>query len=98
MPRVARIFWLLLALSAALGAQPAPISDAEALSPPTPQRLSAVHAAAQRDGWAPQSAMLRSAAFRAYEREKLPAAEAWLNAYRWSALLGQTEAEFLPRW
>src|SRR6185503_18718043 len=46
----------------------------------------------------PQSATLRSAALRAYEREKLPVAEAWLNVYRWSVLFGKSEAEFLPRW
>jgi hypothetical protein len=83
---------------APLIAQPPAIPEAEALNPPTTQRLTTIHAAAQRDGWAPQSASLRAAAFRAYEREKFPAAEAWLNAYRWSALLGQTEAEFVPRW
>ena len=79
-------------------AQSATISDAEAFDPPTLQRLVSVHAAAQRDGWAPQTAMLRAAAMRAYEREKLPAAEGWLDAYRWSALFGQTEADFVPRW
>ncbi|MGH7947176.1 MAG: hypothetical protein ACREF9_19545, partial [Opitutaceae bacterium] len=90
---------LLIALvGARLAAQPASISDAEALNAPTPHHLVTVHAAAQRDGWAPQSAMLRSAAIRAYEHEQLGAAEAWLNAYRWSALFGQTEADFIPRW
>ncbi|MSU50837.1 MAG: hypothetical protein EXS37_17410 [Opitutus sp.] len=79
-------------------AQPAVIPDAETLYPPTPSRLAAVHAAAQRDGWAPQSAMLRSAAIRAYEREKSGPAEAWLNLGRWASLWGQTEAEFVPRW
>jgi hypothetical protein len=98
MIRVRSIFWWSLALGTAARAQLASISEAEALNPPTSQRLSAVHAAAQRDGWAPQSATLRGAALRAYEREKLPAADGWLSAYRWSALLGQTEAEFVPRW
>jgi hypothetical protein len=87
-----------LALAVGIHAQSLSIPDAEALYAPTPQRLSAIHASAQRDGWAPQSAALRSAAIRAYEREKLAAAQAWLNAYRWSALFGQTEAEFVPRW
>ena len=79
-------------------AQPSAIPEAEALNSPTAPRLAAVHAAAQRDGWAPQRAGVRAAALRAYEREKFPAAEAWLNAYRWSALFGQTEAEFVPNW
>lgn len=80
------------------GAQIGAIPEAEALNPPTTARLAATHAAAQRDGWAPQAATLRAAALHAYERDKLPVAEAWLNAYRWSALFGQTEAEFVPRW
>ena len=81
-----------------LFAQSATIPDAEAFNPPAAARLAAIHATAQRDGWAQQVAPLRAAAFRAYEQGKLPAAEAWLNAYRWSALFGQTEAEFVPRW
>src|SRR5205085_1629008 len=83
-------FAVLVVLRTGLFAQPAAISEAEALNPPTPPRLAAIHAAAQRDGWAPQVAMLRSAAVRAYEREKFPAAEAWLNVYRWAAVFGQS--------
>lgn len=90
-------FVLLLALVSAAASR-AQIPDAESLYAPTPARLASIHAAAQRDGWAPQAAMLRSAAFSAYEREKLASAEAWLNAYRWAALLGQSEADFIPRW
>ena len=83
-------------VSGRLAAQAIP--DAEALNPPTAPRLAAIHAAAQRDGWAPHAAPLRAAAMRAYERERFSAAEAWLNAYRWAGRWGQTEAEFLPRW
>jgi hypothetical protein len=97
-PVVRKLFCFGLGLSAAALAQPLPISDAEALNAPTLQRLTAIHATAQRDGWAPQRAGLRGAAIRAYEGEKLAVAEAWLNAYRWSALFGQTEAEFVARW
>ncbi len=89
---------MLVGGSAWLVAQPGGIAEAEALAAPTPQRLAAVHVAAQRDGWAPQAAMLRGAAMRAYEREKFTAAEAWLNAYRWAALFGEQETEFVPRW
>src|SRR5688572_22285129 len=89
---------LVTAACAPLFAQSAIIPDAEAFNPPTAARLAAIHGAAQRDGWAAQVAPLRAAAFRAYEQGKLPAAEAWLNAYRWSALFGQTEAEFVSRW
>src|SRR5262249_881446 len=81
-----------------LSAQRAAIPDAEALSAPTSQRLAAVHAAALHDGWAPQTAALRATAFRAYENDKLSAAQSWLDATRWAALLGQTEVEFVPRW
>ncbi len=85
----------MLAGAARLAAQ---IPDAESLYAPTPARLASVHTAAQRDGWAPQAAMLRAAAFSAYEREKLASAEAWLNVARWTVLLGQSEADFVPRW
>lgn len=94
-----RRFLLLVAASVtALAAQPAAIPETELAHAPTPPRLAAVHAAAQRDGWAPQQAGLRTAALRAYERERFAAAEAWLNFYRWSALFGNTEAEFGRRW
>jgi len=76
----------------------AAIPEAEVLYAPTRQRLAAIHAAAQRDGWNPQRGMLRAAALLAYEKERLAAAEAWLNAGRWAALFGQSEAEFVPRW
>ncbi len=92
---------LLAALGAGplgLGGQPAGIADAEALATPTPARLAAVQVAAQRDGWAPQAAMLRSAAVRAYEREKYGPAEAWLHVHQWAALLGEQETAFVPRW
>ena len=79
-------------------AQPIAIPDTEILAPPAAVRLKSVHAAAQRDGWAPHAASLRAAALRAYEMEKFPAAEAWLNACHGAALFGQSEAEFIQRW
>jgi hypothetical protein len=87
-----------LVLASRLAAQAGSIPDAETAAMPTPSRLAAVLSAAQRDGWPPQSAALRAAAFRAYERGQPAAAEAWLNVYRWSALLGEPETEFVPRW
>ena len=74
------------------------IPEAEALASPTSARLMSIHAAAQRDGWAPHAAALRAAAFRAYEKEKFSAAEAWLNACHWAALFGQSESDFTKRW
>ena len=87
-----------LALACRLAAQAGSIPDAETVSVPTPARLATVQAAALRDGWSPQSAALRAAAFRAYERGQLAAGAAWLNVYRWSALFGEAETEFVPRW
>jgi hypothetical protein len=84
-------------LAGRIWAQPA-VPDPETLFPPTPQRLAAIHAAAQRDGWAPQAALLRAAAVRAYEREKYSAADAWLNVHRWAVLFGTSGADFVPRW
>ena len=93
-----RVWFFLFAFALRLAAQPAAIPAAEALQPPTAARLAAIHAAAQRDGWAPHVAGLRAAAVRAYELDKLAAAEAWFNVYRWAALFGETETHFVPRW
>jgi hypothetical protein len=79
-------------------AQPAAIADAEALQPPTAQRLAALHRAAQADGWAPHVAVVRDAAIRAYQSDKLHAAEPWYHVYRWAALFAESEATFVPRW
>lgn len=98
MIRSGQLFGFFLGIAGRLWAASLEIPESEALDAPTSQRLAAIHAAAQRDGWAPQRAALRAAAIRAYEREKLIAAEAWLNVYRWSALFGENEADFVPRW
>ena len=84
-PRVAFVL-AALAFAPRLGAQAAVIPAAEAAQPPTTARLAAMAAAAQRDGWAPQAAMIRATAIRAYHLDRLPAAEAWFNVYRWAAL------------
>lgn len=75
-----------------------PIGSKEALSIPTPQRLAAIHSAAQNSGWRTQTAQLRATALRAYEAGKLPAATAWFQVYRWALVFGQPEDEFVPRW
>jgi len=94
------LIWAPLARSGStLRAAPTPsISESEALDAPTPHRLAALQASAQREGWASQSAALQTVAFRAYERERFRAAEGWLSVYRWSALIGQSEADFVTRW
>jgi len=79
-------------------AQPGGIVESEALYAPSHQRLAAIHTAAQRDGWAPQVAVVRQTAFLAYDQEKLQAAEAWFHVYRWSQLFTQSESEYVPEW
>ena len=76
----------------------AEIPDAEAFQPPTAQRLEALGAAAAESGWAALAPGLRDTAFRAYRADRTVAAEAWLNVYRWAALLGESEIRFIPRW
>jgi hypothetical protein len=77
---------------------PESIPDAEALQPPTAQRLDALCAAATDAGWAALAPGLRDTAFRAYHADRTVAAEAWLNVYRWAALLGEPETRFISRW
>lgn len=102
--RALRLFIRLLPLTVAgvggfaASAPPAALPERDALYAPTPQRLAAMHQAAQKDGWAPQAITLRATALLAYERDKLAAAEAWYHAYRWAALFGETDTEFIPRW
>jgi hypothetical protein len=100
MMRAARVWFGYAVVTGVVFAQSAPLAipDGEALAAPTAARLNSIHAAAQRDGWAPQTAALRSAALRAYEQGKFSAAEAWLHACHWTALFGQTEADFVGRW
>lgn len=88
----------LLALATRLAAEPVTVPATETLAPPTTARLAVICAAAQRDGWAPQTAALRAAAVRAYEADKLPAAQTWLNVYRWARLFSESETNFIPRW
>ncbi len=74
------------------------IPDIEALQPPTAQRLDDLCHTAADSGWAALAPGLRETAFRAYRADRTVAAEAWLNVYRWAALLGEPEARFIPRW
>jgi hypothetical protein len=96
--------WWLRSLAVGMGmlaqamAQTAAIPEAEAMYVPTVARLAAIHAAAQREGWSAQTAKLQAAAVRAYEKENTIAAEAWLNVYRWAALFGRQEDEFILHW
>ncbi len=82
----------------ALGAEPAPISTAEALQPPTAGRLAAILAGAQREGWAAQTRPLRVASVSAYEHDRLAAAEAWFHLGRWAGLFSEPADQFQARW
>ncbi|MEO7797314.1 MAG: hypothetical protein ABIY47_06270 [Opitutaceae bacterium] len=75
-----------------------PISDQEILKVPTEQRLTAIMAAAQREGWARQVAPLRAAAERAYRRDDLEMADAWFNIYRWASIWSSNDNDFIDRW
>jgi len=90
----------LLLLAGALSGAPQRVApgEAEALQPPTALRLAELAAAARQTGWASVTPDLRSAALRAYGHGRLPAAEAWYYVYRWSALLAETEVQFVPPW
>ena len=74
------------------------IADAECLDPPTAARLAEVEAVAASSGWLAVAAPLRSAAVRAYRRDRLGAADAWFNAFRWSALFCEPEDHFMEVW
>jgi len=87
-----------LGLATAGMAQTGSIPEAEALQPPTASRLAAILSAAQRGSWGAQSTMLRSAALRAYEKDRTAAAEAWLNVYRWATLFARPEEDFTREW
>lgn len=75
-----------------------PITDAEVLQLPTAERIAAIMAAAQREGWTAQVPKLRLAAEKAYRGDKLTAANAWFHLYHWTALWGITDYEYVPRW
>jgi hypothetical protein len=65
---------------------------------PSKAQLEAVYSAAQRDGWAAQLTVLRSSARESFADDNLPAAAAWLGAYRWATLFSKPQSEFIPAW
>ena len=95
-----RTFLLGLGLTVGVGGYPAPapISDAEAVMPPTPARLAELAKTAGTDHWRSSVPLLRTAARTAYLRERSEAANRWLVVARWAALLAKSEAEFVPEW
>jgi hypothetical protein len=88
--------WLAFAFSKVAAVSPIP--PEQSLNSPTPERLAAICESARIEGWAPQAAPLWTAATTACEKEKLTAAAAWLQVYRWAVLFGTTEGQFIPQW
>jgi hypothetical protein len=95
---VLRWCWLALLAAAFAHAQPFTVSDAETRQPPTRARVEGLLSAAQRDGWAPQIAALRSAAMASYRQGNVFTADAWFQLYGWASLLGEDESRFSVRW
>ena len=95
-----RTFLLGLGLTVGVGGYPAPapISDAEAVLPPTPARLAELAKTAGTDHWRASVPLLRTAARTAYLRERSEAANRWFVVARWAALLAKSEAEFVLEW
>ncbi|MBS0632247.1 MAG: hypothetical protein JSS11_10060 [Verrucomicrobia bacterium] len=88
----------MILLALARGSAQTAIPEAESLQVPTPARLAQIAADATRTGWAAQKDTLHQAAKSAYDRDRLAAAEAWLNAYKWSVIFAMNEQEWTPRW
>ncbi len=85
--------WPLLAAQAEL------IPAGEALNQPISARLAALaETGAHTGGWEEVAKSAGSAAFAAYEKNKLNSAESWYYVSRWSALFTETEAHFVPLW
>ncbi len=94
-----RLWCLLIAcVTARLSAQSFGVPDSETTQPPTSPRITALMAAAQRDGWPPQATALRSAALAAYRRGNLATANAWFHVYAWGRLWGLAEDDFVNAW
>lgn len=89
------LLWLVS--SATLKAQPAAISAEEIARPPSAERLDAIVAAAEREGWGRWVAPLRDAAFAAYAREPA-AAGPWYYLYRWAQLFATPRAQAVQAW
>ena len=73
------------------------ITSAELARVPAPGRVTALVDEAERTSWGSQVAMLRRAAFAAYESGR-GAAAAWYYLYRWADLLGQPDGKAVRDW
>jgi len=74
------------------------VPEGERFYPPTAARIASIHAIGQRGGWKAVSGSLRETALRAYESDKLAAAESWYQLYRWMQLWGKSENEPTREW
>lgn len=66
--------------------------------PPTAERISALQAAADADGWAPVAARVFSGSVHAYELRQEDAAAAWCLVGRWCGLFSQSQAKAETLW
>ena len=74
------------------------IPDSETSDPPTQERLAQVEGIAATSGWLATAPALRSAALRAYQQDRLAAADAWFHAYEWTVLFSEPENQFIGGW
>lgn len=65
---------------------------------PTPERIKAVQAAAESEGWTPVAVRLFAGAVHAYELRQEDAASAWYLVARWCDLLGKSQARAGRQW
>lgn len=102
MPRLS--LWSLLCLAWVVAAAPLTAGVEERLPDdwftrvPTPERVKAVQAAAEADGWSPVAARAFAGSMRAYELRQEDAASAWYLVARWCDLLGQSQESAGRRW
>jgi len=95
------LFALALLSPAWSGAQENPgfsIPESETNDPPTRARILAVEAAGEESGWLSVALPLRSAAVRAYGKDRLVAADAWFHVFQWTAIFSEPENQFVANW
>jgi|CZKI01.1.fsa_nt_gi hypothetical protein len=74
------------------------IPELETRDPPSRSRLQAIEAAAAESGWASVALPLRGVALRAYEQDRLIAADAWFHVYQWALVFSESEDRFYANW
>ncbi len=75
-----------------------PVSEAEAVVPPSAERLDGLITLASVQGWGPVESGAIEASLVAYGRNRTDAAEAWLLVARWARIFGANQREVVDRW